>query len=169
MKNINWNQIEPGQIIKFTYKSMTDKKGVSRVVLVLDPSYKYKKKSTGRAVKFVVGLELDTFIKPPITKQKFEKLIRTLGGLSFDEGVKEVGDNPDRVANNQESTKKIYNSIKFVIEKQDLFRTYFLRECRKRRVFLLDNYERFPKKALNDLKLKREAEQSIKKIGEAMF
>jgi len=81
MKNINWNQIQPGQIIKFTYKSMGDKRGISRVVLVLDPSYKYKKKSTGRAVKFVVGLELDTFIKPPITKQKFEKLIKTLGGL----------------------------------------------------------------------------------------
>lgn len=78
MKNINWNQIQPGQIIKFTYKSMGDKRGISRVVLVLDPNYKYKKKSTGRAVKFVVGLELDTFIKPPITKQKFEKLIKHL-------------------------------------------------------------------------------------------
>jgi hypothetical protein len=168
MKNINWNQIQPGQIIKFTYKSMGDKRGISRVVLVLDPSYKYKKKSTGRAVKFVVGLELDTFIKPPITKQKFEKLIKTLGGLSLDEGVKEIGDNPDKVTK-QDSTKNLYNSIKFVIEKQDLFRTYFLRECRKRRVFLLDNYERFPKKALSDLKLKKEAEQSIKKIGETRF
>jgi len=168
MKNINWNQIQPGQIIKFTYKSMGDKRGISRVVLVLDPSYKYKKKSTGRAVKFVVGLELDTFIKPPITKQKFEKLIKTLGGLSLDEGVKEVGDNPDKVIR-QDRTKNLYNSIKFVIEKQDLFRTYFLRECRKRRVFLLDNYERFPKKALSDLKLKKEAEQSIKKIGETRF
>jgi|TARA_B100001094_G_scaffold160_1_gene169 hypothetical protein len=168
MKNINWNQIQPGQIIKFTYKSMGDKRGISRVVLVLDPSYKYKKKSTGRAVKFVVGLELDTFIKPPITKQKFEKLIKTLGGLSLDEGVKEVGDNPDKVIK-QDRTKNLYNSIKFVIEKQDLFRTYFLRECRKRRVFLLDNYERFPKKALSDLKLKKEAEQSIKKIGETRF
>ena len=168
MKNINWNQIQPGQIIKFTYKSMGDKRGISRDVLVLDPSYKYKKKSTGRAVKFVVGLELDTFIKPPITKQKFEKLIKTLGGLSLDEGVKEVGDNPDKVIK-QDRTKNLYNSIKFVIEKQDLFRTYFLRECRKRRVFLLDNYERFPKKALSDLKLKKEAEQSIKKIGETRF
>jgi len=168
MKNINWNQIQPGQIIKFTYKSMGDKRGISRVVLVLDPSYKYKKKSTGRAVKFVVGLELDTFIKPPITKQKFEKLIKTLGGLSLDEGVKEVGDNPDKVIR-QDRTKNLYDSIKFVIEKQDLFRTYFLRECRKRRVFLLDNYERFPKKALSDLKLKKEAEQSIKKIGETRF
>lgn len=168
MKNINWNQIQPGQIIKFTYKSMGDKRGISRVVLVLDPNYKYKKKSTGRAVKFVVGLELDTFIKPPITKQKFEKLIKTLGGLSLDEGVKEVGDNPDKVIR-QDRTKNLYNSIKFVIEKQDLFRTYFLRECRKRRVFLLDNYERFPKKALIDLKLKKEVEQSIKKTGEVRF
>ena len=68
MKNTNWNQVQPGQIIKFTYKSMGDKRGISRVVLVLDPKYRYKKKSTGRVVKFVVGLELDTFLKPPITK-----------------------------------------------------------------------------------------------------
>jgi len=50
-----------------------------------------------------------------------------------------------------------------------MFRTYFLRECRKRRVFLLDSYEKFPKKALSDLQLKRKAEKSIQRIGEARF
>ena len=168
MKNTNWNQVQPGQIIKFTYKSMGDKRGISRVVLVLDPKYRYKKKSTGRVVKFVVGLELDTFLKPPITKQKFEQLIKALGGLSIDEGVKEAGDLPDEVIN-AASTKRIYENIKAVIEKQDMFRTYFLRECRKRRVFLLDSYEKFPKKALSDLQLKRKAEKSIQRIGEARF
>ena len=168
MKNTNWNQVQPGQIIKFTYKSMGDRRGISRVVLVLDPKYRYKKKSTGRVVKFVVGLELDTFLKPPITKQKFEQLIKALGGLSIDEGVKEVGDLPDEVIN-AASTKRIYENIKTVIEKQDMFRTYFLRECRKRRVFLLDSYEKFPKKALSDLQLKRKAEKSIQRIGEARF
>lgn len=165
MKNTTWHTIQPGQIIRFSYKSIKDQRGVERTILVLDPKYRYRKKSTGRIVEFLVGIQLDTFVTPPINVIKFEQLINKLGGLSFDEGVKEVGSFPD--SNRfREQTKKLYTSIKGFLDKNDLFRTYFLRECRKRRVFLLDSYRKFPKDATNKLLLERKFQKRMEQIEE---
>jgi len=39
-----------------------------------------------------------------------------------------------------ESTmKRIYNDLKAFLKKEPIFKTYFLRECRKRRVFLIED------------------------------
>jgi len=164
MKNTTWQQIQPGQIVKFTYKSMEQPKGESRIVLVIDPKYRYRKKSTGRIVEFVVGLQLDTLLRPPIDIRNFNKLISNFGGLTLDEGVIEVGNNPDKA--NENTAEDIYKLLERFLKKNDVFRTYFLRECRKRRVFLLDSYQNFPKKAKDNLQLKRRIDETIKKIGE---
>lgn len=146
MRNTTWQQIQPGQIIKFIYKSKKDDKSFHRTVLVIDPRYRYKKKSTGRIVEFVVGLQLDTFIAPPINKLKLEKLIKQMGGLSLDKNTIEVGSLPNKVLYKKQ-TQEIYETLKLFLEKEDIFRTYFLRECKKRRVFLIDSYQQFPKDA----------------------
>ena len=161
MKNTNWQLIEAGQLVKFRYKNM---KGISsnRTAFVLAPRYRYKKQSTKRVVEFFIGLEIENSSKgslnPIVVKELFEQI-----NDIFDEGKKSA-DYTDEA-----TMKRIYAGLQRYLDKTSIFRTYFLRECRKRRVFLLDNYERFPKKALSDLKLKKEAEQSIKKIGETRF
>ena len=167
MRNTTWQQIQPGQIVRFSYKSKGSSRGEQRTILVIDPKYRYRKKSTGRIVEFVVGLQLDTALRPPIDVKSFNKLISRYGGLTLDEGIVEVGDNPDRADKN--TAEDIYKLLERFLKTNDIFRTYFLRECRKRRVFLLDSYEKFPKKALSDLQLKRKAEKSIQRIGEARF
>ena len=52
MKNTTWQRVEPGQIVKFSYKSMNSKRGEQRVILIIDPKYRYKKKSTNRIVEY---------------------------------------------------------------------------------------------------------------------
>ena len=40
---------------------------------------------------------------------------------------------------------KVYQRIKHIIKRESVFRTYNLRECKKRRVFLEDKYDYIPK------------------------
>ena len=40
---------------------------------------------------------------------------------------------------------KVYTKLKSVIKRENIFRTYNLRECRKRRVFLEDKYDFIPR------------------------
>jgi len=162
MRNTTWQQIQPGQIVRFVYKSQGTSKGEQRTILVIDPKHRYRKKSTGRVVEFVVGLQLDTLLSPPIDIRNFNKLISRYGGLTLDEGVVEVGSNPDRADKN--TAEDIYKLLERFLKKNDIFRTYFLRECRKRRVFLLDSYQKFPKKAKDNLALKKRINETIKKI-----
>tara|TARA_E500000318_G_scaffold4064_2_gene4328 strand:+ start:2032 stop:2529 length:498 start_codon:yes stop_codon:yes gene_type:complete len=164
MRNTTWQQIQPGQIVRFVYKSQGTSKGEQRTILVIDPKHRYRKKSTGRVVEFVVGLQLDTLLSPPIDIRNFNKLISRYGGLTLDEGVVEVGSNPDRADKN--TAEDIYKLLERFLKKNDIFRTYFLRECRKRRVFLLDSYQKFPKKAKDNLALKKRINETIKKIEE---
>ena len=53
--------------------------------------------------------------------------------------------------------KNTYDSIKTFLKSNDIFRTYFLRECRRRRVFLQDEYE-----ALNPIQMKQVSQELIK-------
>ena len=164
MKNTTWQRIQPGQIVKFTYKTKGMSRGEQRTVLILDPKYRYRKKSTRRNVDFVVGLQLDTILRPPIDVKGFNRLIKSFGGLTLDEGIIEVGDNPDRADEN--TAEQIYITLRRFLKRNDVFRTYYLRECRKRRVFLLDEYKRFPEKAKNKIDLERRINELIKKSEE---
>ena len=70
LRNTAWHQVEPGQIVTFLYKGKDSKRAVKRTILVLNPNLRYRKKSTKRVKSFVVGLQLDTAITPPITSTK---------------------------------------------------------------------------------------------------
>ena len=151
MRNTTWTQIEPGQIVRFMYKGLKQDRAVQRVVLVIDPKYRYRKKSTGRIVEFFVGIQLDTLITRPINKQKFSQLIRQFGGLVEDDDSDtiEVGDFPEKTT--RMLTRQTYRTINRFLSRNDVFRTYLLRECRKKRVFLVDNYERLPAKYVKQI------------------
>ena len=129
MKNTVWQQVEPGQLVQFRYKGV---KGdiARRVVFCLDPYYKYRKKSTGRIVEFFIGLELEnstkTTLSPMVIKRMFSRL-------------NDIIDNPKNVnLTNEQQITMVYQGLKAFLDVTPIFRTYFLRECRKKRVFLIE-------------------------------
>ena len=130
MKNTNWNIIEAGQIVQFTYRNM---KGESsrRTAYVLAPKYRYRKQSTNRIVEFFIGLEIENTAKQSINPTVLKQMFEEINGL-FEEGGN-ADYTEERVIN------RIYQGLKRFLDGTPIFRTYFLRECRKRRVFLIED------------------------------
>ena len=114
--------------------------------MVLNPDYNYRKKSTGRTKRFVIGLVLDTAVTTPITETKLERLFKKLGGLELEDGSLSA-DLPDRMTS--VNTTKLYNRLKTVVRKYDIWRSFDRRECRKRRVYLEIDYKGIPKDVLD--------------------
>ena len=161
MKNTTWQKVQPGQIVSFLYRSKNSTRAEKRTVLCIDPEYTYRKKSTKRNVKLFVGLQLETTLRGPINSAKLDKVIRLLGGVGLDSGAVEVGYFSDRMSDTDtENLLERVKGLKRFIQKNDVFRTYFLRECRKRRVFLIDDYQRLPKKHTDKIIL----EQNLEKL-----
>ena len=131
MKNTNWYLIQSGQIVRFRYKNMKGESS-NRTTYVLAPRYRYRKKSTNRIVEFFIGLEIENTAKqsinPIVLKQMFEEI-----NDIFEDSEKAADYTDERVI------KRIYNDLKRFLDGTPIFRTYFLRECRKRRVFLIED------------------------------
>ena len=129
MKNTIWQKVEPGQLVQFRYKGV---KGdiARRVVFCLDPSYRYKKKSTGRVVEFFIGLELDNSTKTRINPTVVKRIFSELNNIVYNPRNKNL--------TNEQQVTMIYQGLKSFLDKTPIFRTYFLRECRKKRVFLIE-------------------------------
>ena len=157
MKNTIWQQVQPGQIVSFLYKSKNSTRAEKRTVLCLDPEYTYRKKSTKRNIKLFVGLQLETSLRGPINARTLDQALRLLGGAQLDRGVVEIGNFEDTM--DDTDVENLYESIKIFVKKHDVFRTFFLRECKKRRVYLVDNYKRLPeshrKKIISEQNLER--------------
>ena len=158
MKNTIWQQVQPGQIVSFLYKSKNSSRAVKRTVLCIDPEYTYRKKSTKRNVKLFVGLQLETTLRGPINARTLDQAFRLLGGAKMDRGVAEIGNFEDSM--DDTDVELIYTRLKRFVKKHDVFRTFFLRECRKRRVYLIDNYKRMPPSQSKKLIL----EQNLEKL-----
>tara|TARA_R100000005_G_C4980767_1_gene190589 strand:- start:47 stop:541 length:495 start_codon:yes stop_codon:yes gene_type:complete len=148
MKNTSWNQVFAGDVVQFMYASQDGKKG-NRTVICLDPKFRYKKKSTGRIVELFVGLQIDVVGRQKtLTQMELKKLIELLG-----ESDQEL----ERTTLNDEARlQKIYNTLKIFLRDNDVFRTFLVRECRRRRVFLLDKFA-----DLNKLQIKNVGKQLI--------
>ena len=129
MKNTIWQQVEPGQLVQFRYKGI---KGdiAKRLVFCLDPSYQYRKKSTGRVVEFFIGLELDNSTKTTINPMVVKRMFRQLNDIVYNPKNKNL--------TNEQQITMIYQGLKGFLDRTPIFRTYFLRECRKKRVFLIE-------------------------------
>ena len=151
MKNTYWDAIEPGDVVSFIYKGQQDiSKSARRVVICLDPRYEHRKKTTNRIVEYFVGLEIfnsqKSNLTPTVIKQTFDIL---------SENADVVLTDPQ--SGGKDRMQKIYADLKELLKREpDLFRTYFYRECRKRRVFLEDKYAR-----LNSLQIKQVTEQLL--------
>jgi len=130
MKNTNWQLIQAGQIVQFTYRNM---KGESsrRTAYVLAPKYRYRKQSTRRIVEFFIGLEIENTAKQSINPIALKQMFEEINDL-FEEGGN-ADYTEERVIN------RIYQGLKKFLDGTPIFRTYFLRECRKRRVFLIED------------------------------
>ena len=130
MKNTNWNIIEAGQIVQFTYRNM---KGESsrRTAYVLAPKYRYRKQSTRRIVEFFIGLEIENTAKQSVNPIALKQMFEEINDL-FEEGGN-ADYTEERVIN------RLYEGLKKFLNGTPIFRTYFLRECRRRRVFLIED------------------------------
>ena len=158
MKNTICQQVQPGQIVSFLYRSKNSTRAEKRTVLCIDPEYTYRKKSTKRNVKLFVGLQLETTLRGPINARTLDQAIRLLGGAQLDRGVTEIGDFQDEM--DDVDVQLVYRALKRFVKKHDVFRTFFLRECRKRRVYLIDNYRRLPASQTKKIIL----EQNLEKL-----
>ena len=141
MRNTAWTLIQSGQIVSFRYKSSG--RSVQRTVLCLDPEYIYRKKSTGRNVKFFIGLELYASDKPRLPRTTLEQMFKILG----------KGDETPTQTDAQEM-QKIYQTLKGFLTRTPIFKTYLLRKCRQNRVFLETKYD-----DLNSLQVKEVAKR----------
>ena len=158
MRNTIWQKVQPGQIVSFLYRSKNSTRAEKRTVLCIDPEYTYRKKSTKRNVKLFVGLQLETTLRGPINARTLDQAIRLLGGAQWDRGVVEVGNFEDEM--DDTDVELVYRTLKRFIKKHDVFRTFFLRECKKRRVYLIDNYRRLPASQTKKIIL----EQNLEKL-----
>ena len=136
MKNTSWLKVQSGQIVSFRYKSSG--RSAQRIVLCLDPEFVYRKKSTGRNVKFFIGLELFASDKPRIPKSVLEQLFKILG----------KGD-PTPTQTDAQEIEKLYRLVKQFLKRTPIFKTYLLRKCRMNRVFLETKFDN-----LNSLQVK---------------
>ena len=151
MKNTYWDAIQPGDVVSFIYKGQgDDAKSARRVVICLDPRYEHRKKTTNRVVDYFIGLEIfnsqKSNLSPTVIKQTFDLL---------SENVDTVLTDPQ--SGGRSRMEKIYLELKELLKRNpELFRTYFFREARKRRVFLEDKYDR-----LNSMQVKQITEQLL--------
>ena len=155
LRNTTWHKVEPGQIISFVYKTKKETRGYKRTIMLLNPELKYRKISTGRIKRYVVGMVLDTQITRPLTTTKVEQLFNRTGGLEMEEDAL-AANLPDTISKAQNT--KLYNRLKAFVRTNKNYRTFDRRECLKRRVYLEVDYKGIPKDTLDRF----ESEQRIK-------
>jgi hypothetical protein len=153
MKIATWNTISAGQIVKFRYKSEKANKSYNRTVIVLDPFYRYLKKSTNRRIELLVGIEIDSDEKPPLSPIKLKQLFKILGQERNEGEIKSM--------NETQVLQNIYEDLKRFLVDSPVFKTYLLRKCRKYRVFITDKVE-----DLNELQANTIAKKVISETGE---
>jgi len=150
MKNTSWNRILPGDIINFIYKSKNSPKAIKRWVICMDPKYTYRKKD-GKMAFYFVGIQIDQQGKRRTPQPVIKEMIQLLGGVARKESggrqinVEGVSEDPVPRAVSPGEFSKMYGRLKRIFKRQSVFRTYNLRECKKKRVFLEDKYDFIPK------------------------
>ena len=153
MKIATWNTITAGQIVKFRYKSEKSDKSYNRTVIVLDPFYRYLKKSTNRRIELLVGIEIDSDANPPLSPIKLKQLFKILG--------QERKEGEIAAMNETQVLQNIYEDLKRFLVDSPIFKTYLLRKCRKYRVFVEDKVE-----DLNELQANTIAKQVLSETGD---
>ena len=143
LKNTTWQDVKPGQIVKFRYKGRNETRRKNRTVLCINPEIFYKKKN-GRQTKFFLGLQLDTSDTVAIKPGDFNKIILRLGGLLKDDGTVMVGVAGQDLTGDlgKAETEQIVLKLQKLMK---YYRSFNLRECKRSRVFVETSYEKIPK------------------------
>lgn len=160
MKNTTWDRILPGQIVNFIYKSQDQKSGTRRWTICIDPKYTYRKKN-GRTSNYFVGIQIDEVGRQRQSQPVIKEIISLLGGVAgmHDAAGRHIGRQVDitGVATDERPRdvssgefKKVYRRLKNIIKRESIFRTYNLRECKRKRVFLEDKYDFIPQETIKD-------------------
>lgn len=157
LKNTSWDKVESGQIVNFVYKSKKEKKGTKRTVIIINSDYKYRKKSTGRIKRFVVGLQIDIAGQRPVPKNQLNQIFESFGGMEI-EGDAVAVKMTDSINRNKLATEKTYQKLRTIVNRYDMWRTFDRRECAKRRVYLEVDYNRVPQNIIDNF----QKEQSTK-------
>jgi|ETN02SMinimDraft_4_1059925.scaffolds.fasta_scaffold02737_5 hypothetical protein len=161
MKNTTWTRLVPGEIVSFIYKSKGEPLARRRWVIVIDP--KWIRPTKEGVKRYFVGLQLHQQGKRPVMKPVIQKVIKLLGGLAVieDKAGRSIGKQVNvEIANLSESGAKnmtpgeftkLFNRMRRVIGTQDIFRTYDMKQCRRRRVFLDEDYGKIPAQSIKRL------------------
>jgi len=147
IRNTSWDKVKAGQIVNFIYKNKKESKGVKRTVLIVNSDFKYRKKSTGRIKRFVVGLQLQRVGQRPLPKGQLEEIFNSLGGIEIEDGTL-AGKITDKADRNQGETTKIYNKLRGLVNRLGMWRTFDRRECMKRRVYLEIDSPKIPEETI---------------------
>tara|TARA_B100000965_G_C19568984_1_gene748167 strand:- start:901 stop:1368 length:468 start_codon:yes stop_codon:yes gene_type:complete len=141
IRNTTWSKIEPGQIVTFTYKGENNPRPIRRTVLCINPEYRYRKKN-GRTTKFFIGLQINTQTSKAVLPATLQRILNRLGGLEKEDGALGIDMKEDI---NKIETTKIVQQLRGLT---NLYRTFNLRECKRKRVVLELDYAQIPKKEI---------------------
>ena len=138
IKNTTWHKVETGQIVTFMYQSKGESTPVKRTVLVINPELRYKKKN-GRTTKFFIGFQLNRVGEKEIMPNRLNRMLLKMGGLESEDGV--LG------ASMQEDISRAQTQqlIRVLRTETSRYRTFNLRKCKRKRVFLETDYKQIPK------------------------
>jgi hypothetical protein len=160
MKNTTWTRLVPGEIVSFIYKSKGEPLSARRWVIVIDP--KWIRPTKEGVKRYFVGLQLHRQGKRPVMKPVIQKVITLLGGLAVieDKAGRSIGKQVNIEGLSGElrakdvtpgEFTKLFNRMRRVIGTQDILRTYDLIQCKKRRVFLEEDYGKIPAQSIKKL------------------
>lgn len=136
---INWNQIIPGQVIKFIYGE--GKKKSWREALVLTSplnSMTWTDRKDGVTTKVIHAIQLSVDRLPTLRGPKLTKVFKYFNGLILSE---QEGMDYQRLV--VENVKQIYPKMRPFIKQNDVYRTYEVEQLKKGSVYLV-NYQ-YPK------------------------
>lgn len=115
-----WSKVDRGDIISFVYETKEGRR-LRRTILVLEPDRK----------KLLHGIQLEVSNVP--TNRELKKLLEMAGKTEVVDENKKIY----RVELDG-SSKQIYQKLKRLIKRHDIYRTYSLKKAKKSQVFLED-------------------------------
>ena len=115
-----WSKVDRGDIISFVYETKEGRR-LRRTILVLEPDRK----------KLLHGIQLEISNVP--TNRELKKLLEMAGKTEVVDENKKIY----RVELDG-SSKQIYQKLKRLIKRHDIYRTYSLKKAKKSQVFLED-------------------------------
>ena len=115
-----WSKVDRGDIISFVYETKEGRR-LRRTILVLEPDRK----------KLLHGIQLE--VSNVATNRELKKLLEIAGKTEVVDENKKIY----RVELDG-SSKQIYQKLKRLIKRHDIYRTYNLKKAKKSQVFLED-------------------------------